>query len=109
MILGHPRRLFCHRQIMIPGIAGRHTVRMTQFVTRMEDRLLAEIDRLIADGTAASRSEAVRLALEQFVDQHRRQRIGAEIVAVYRSRPQTEGELAGLEEATSSLVNEEPW
>ena len=82
---------------------------MAQLVTRLDDQLLAEVDGLVADGVVANRSEAVRLGLERLVDQHQRQRVGAAIVDAYRRQPQTEDELAGLDEATRALVNEEPW
>jgi Arc/MetJ-type ribon-helix-helix transcriptional regulator len=82
---------------------------MAQLVTRLDKRLLAEVDRLVADGVVASRSEAVRLGLQRLIDQQRRQRVGAAIVDAYRRQPQTDDELAGLEEATRALVDEEPW
>lgn len=82
---------------------------MAQLVTRLDERLLGEVDALVARGIAASRSEAVRLGLEQLVDSHRRQRIGAEIVDGYRRQPQTDEELAGLDAATRSLIADEPW
>ena len=82
---------------------------MAQVVTRLDERLLAEVDALVSEGVVANRSEAVRLGLERLVDQHRRDRVGATIVAAYRRRPQTDEELAGLDEATRALVNEEPW
>jgi Arc/MetJ-type ribon-helix-helix transcriptional regulator len=80
-----------------------------QLVTRLDDRLLAEVDALIADGVVSTRSEAVRLGLERLVHQHRRDRVGAQIVDAYRLQPQTNEELAGLDEATRALVAEEPW
>ena len=82
---------------------------MAQLVTRVDDDLLADIDRMVADGVVANRSEAVRLALERLVDQQQRQRVGSAIVNAYLRRPQTDEELAGLDEATRALVNEEPW
>jgi len=82
---------------------------MAQFVTRLDDRLVAQVDALVADGTVATRSEAVRLGLERLVDQHRRAEIGARIVAAYHEQPQTDAELAGLDEATRALIAEEPW
>lgn len=82
---------------------------MAQFVTRLDDRLVGRVDGLIEDGLVANRSEAVRLALERLVDQHRRGRIGDEIADAYRRRPQTAEELAGLEQATHALVSEDPW
>ena len=82
---------------------------MPQLVTRLDDRLMADVDALVADGVVTSRSEAVRLGLERLVDLHQRQRVGAAIVEAYRRRPQTDEELAGLDEATRALVSEEPW
>jgi Arc/MetJ-type ribon-helix-helix transcriptional regulator len=82
---------------------------MAQLVTRVDDRLLADVDALVSEGIAASRSDAVRLALEALVEQHRRHQIGQAIVDAYRRRPQDPEELAGLDEATRALIEEEPW
>jgi Arc/MetJ-type ribon-helix-helix transcriptional regulator len=82
---------------------------MAQLVARLPDDLLAEVDRLVADGVVGSRSEAVRMGLERLVDQQRRRQVGNAIVDAYRRRPQTDEELAGLDEATRALVDEEPW
>ena len=82
---------------------------MAQLVTRLDDHLLAEVNVLVAEGVAASRSEAVRLGLERLVDQERRHRTGTRIAEGYRRQPQSDGELAGLDEATRTLVEEEPW
>jgi Arc/MetJ-type ribon-helix-helix transcriptional regulator len=82
---------------------------MPQLVARLDDRLLAEVDSLVAEGIVGSRSQAVRLGLERLVDQYRRQRVGTAIVEAYRRRPQTDDELAGLDEATRALISEEPW
>jgi Arc/MetJ-type ribon-helix-helix transcriptional regulator len=78
-------------------------------VTRLDDKLAAQLDDLVADGVVSSRSEAVRLGLERLIEEHRRRRLGAEIADAYRRQPQTEEELAGLEEATRALLAEEPW
>jgi Arc/MetJ-type ribon-helix-helix transcriptional regulator len=82
---------------------------MAQFVTRLDDRLVAAVDGLVADGVVANRSDAVRRGLEQLVDQYRRRRVGSQITDAYRRRPQTDEELAGLDGATRALVEEEPW
>ncbi len=82
---------------------------MAQLVTRLHDRLLADVDVLVADGLVASRSDAVRRGLERLVDDHRRRKVGALIVEAYRQQPQTDEELAGLDEATRALIDEEPW
>ena len=82
---------------------------MAQVVTRLDERLATELDGLIADGVVGNRSEAVRLGLERLIDEHRRSRVGAQIVGAYQTRPQTEDELAGIDDATRALVGEEPW
>jgi Arc/MetJ-type ribon-helix-helix transcriptional regulator len=82
---------------------------MAQLVARLDDELLAEVDRLVGEGVVSNRSEAVRLGLERLVEQRRRERVGATIVAAYRRMPQTDEELAGLDEATRALIGEEPW
>ena len=82
---------------------------MSQLVTRLNDELLADVDRLVEAGVVASRSDAVRLGLQALVEQHRRRAIGRRIVAGYSANPQTADELAGLDEATRGLVLEEPW
>ena len=70
---------------------------------------MEEVDALVKDGAVANRSEAVRLGLERLVDEHRRQRLGEELVAAYRRKPQTDEELGGLDDATRALIREEPW
>lgn len=82
---------------------------MSQIVARLDDKLVADLDVLVADGIVTNRSEAVRLGLERLVDEHRRRRIGSEIVDAYRRQPQTREELAGLDRATRALIAEEPW
>jgi len=82
---------------------------MAQLVTRVDDRLLADVDALVSEGIAATRSDAVRLGLEALVEHHRRAQIGQAIVDGYRRHPQHGEELAGLDEATRALIEEEPW
>jgi Arc/MetJ-type ribon-helix-helix transcriptional regulator len=82
---------------------------MAQLVTRVDDRLLADVDALVSEGVAATRSDAVRLGLEALVEQHRRQRAGQTIADAYRRHPQNQEDVAGLDEATRALVAEEPW
>jgi Arc/MetJ-type ribon-helix-helix transcriptional regulator len=82
---------------------------MPQVVTRLDAGLLAAVDRLIADGVLASRSEAVRLGLEQLVEGVRRSRIAADIVEGYRRAPQSADELRRAEEGLHALLAEESW
>lgn len=82
---------------------------MAQLVTRVDDRLVAAVDELVAAGVVASRSEAVRLGLERLVERCRRERIGAEIVAGYRRRPQSDDEVGWADEATRRMIADESW
>jgi metal-responsive CopG/Arc/MetJ family transcriptional regulator len=82
---------------------------MARIVVRLDDRLLAGVDGLVADGVAATRAEVVRLALVRLMDERRRARASEHIVAAYRRHPQTDEELAGIDAATHALVEDEPW
>ncbi|MHB8294195.1 MAG: hypothetical protein ACYDH5_06115 [Acidimicrobiales bacterium] len=85
---------------------------MAQLVTRLDDRLVGEIDQ----GVVATRSEAVRLGLQRLVDDNRRRQTDAQMVnarpslnragrrgrsrtgAVSRLRPHRTGGPRGLRE-----------
>lgn len=82
---------------------------MAQLVTRVDDRVVEQLDELVHQGLVASRSEAVRLALAALIDGHRRHRIGLEMVEAYRRLPQSEAELGWADEATRRMIAEEPW
>ena len=82
---------------------------MAQLVTRLDDRLLADLDALVAEGAYGSRSEVVRHALEEMIDRHRRRRVGAAIVAGYECEPQREGEVGWADASTVRMIAEEPW
>jgi Arc/MetJ-type ribon-helix-helix transcriptional regulator len=82
---------------------------MPQFVTRLDAGLVDAVDRLVSAGIVASRSEAVRMGLEQLVDRTRRAEIAAAIVDGYRRLPQGDDELRRAHEGLHALVAEEPW
>lgn len=82
---------------------------MAQLVTRIPDALAKELDLLVEDGFAASRSEAVRFAIERLVDRERRRKIGQAIVDGYTRMPQTDEELLWTDEDTRRMIEEEPW
>ena len=65
--------------------------------------------RCVSEGVVESRSDAVRTALEQLVDRHRRRRIAAETVAAYTAQPQTEEEIGWSDDAAVRMIEEEPW
>jgi Arc/MetJ-type ribon-helix-helix transcriptional regulator len=82
---------------------------MAQLVARLDDKLVAAIDELVDSGVVGNRSEAMRMGLERLVEEHRRRRIGAEIVEGYTRHPETDEELAQAQAATRALIEEEPW
>ena len=82
---------------------------MAQLVTRVDDDLASAVDELIAAGVVASRSEAVRLGLQRLVDRHRRDEVGARIVAGYRAVPQRDSEGGWSDASTIGMIAEEPW
>jgi len=47
--------------------------------------------------------------LKTLVDLHHRRWTGQQIAQAYRRQPQTDPELAGLDESTRALIEEEPW
>jgi len=82
---------------------------VTQLVTRIPDDLAAQLDALVAEGVVESRSEAVRQALAEMLDRHRRRRLAEADIAAYTAMPQSEDELLGVDEATRRMIEEEPW
>lgn len=82
---------------------------MAQFVTRLDDGLAREVDRLVEEGVVESRSAAVRLGLEGLIERHRRRRVGQAIVDGYLRQPQTEAEVGWADESTRRMIADEPW
>jgi metal-responsive CopG/Arc/MetJ family transcriptional regulator len=82
---------------------------MPQLVTRIDADLAAALDRLIAAGVVANRSQAVRVGLEHLVETFRRRAIGEQIVEGYRRRPQSDDELRRATESLHALLDEESW
>ena len=80
-----------------------------QIVEAVQRPLAAEVDALVSAGVVESRSDAVRQALEDLVDRHRRREIGARIVDGYRRLPQTDVDVGFTDEATLAMIVEEPW
>jgi Arc/MetJ-type ribon-helix-helix transcriptional regulator len=82
---------------------------MQQLVTRVDDQLIDEIDRLIDAGVVTNRSDAVRLGLRRLIDQHHRSEVANEIVAGYQRLPQSDAEVAWVDDATAAMIDDEPW
>jgi metal-responsive CopG/Arc/MetJ family transcriptional regulator len=90
-------------------IAAWYIEAVAQLVTRVDNDLADALDALVQEGAVASRSDGVRVALERLIDRHRRDRIGAQIVAGYLACPPTSDESGWSDEATAAMIAEEPW
>jgi Arc/MetJ-type ribon-helix-helix transcriptional regulator len=82
---------------------------MAQLVTRIDDDLAERIDQLIAEGVAESRSDAVRKGLHVLIEQTRRRRTAEAIITGYTELPQTDEDIAWVDEATVRMIADEPW
>lgn len=82
---------------------------MAQLVTRVDDHLLSQVDRLVETGEVSNRSEAVRMALRRFVEEAERRRQGDAMVRAYRDRPQADEEGSWSDAATIEMIASEPW
>ncbi len=90
-------------------IPKHYALRMTQLVTRVSDELVAQVDELVSAGVVASRSAAVRQALESLVDDARRRAIGHAIVDGYHRVPQTAEEQEWAAASTRDMLGEDAW
>lgn len=82
---------------------------MAQLVTRVDAKVTALVDELIAEGVVESRSDAVRRGLAMLINHHRRNREAEAIVRAYRHSPQTEQEVGWADEASVHMIGKEPW
>jgi len=80
-----------------------------QFAIRMSDELARSLDGLVASGRFATRAEAVRAAIEQFLDAESRRDIGRRIAQGYIDVPQTDVEVAAATASATRSIEEEPW
>jgi Arc/MetJ-type ribon-helix-helix transcriptional regulator len=80
-----------------------------QVPTRFGETEVRALDELVADGVAKSRSDAIRLAVAQLYEQHRRRKIGDAIADAYRAIPQTQEEDAWAMANALALTEAEPW
>ncbi len=82
---------------------------MTQLVTRIDEGLASDLDRLVAMGVVDSRSDAVRQGLRSLRDAHERSSTADTIIRGYSNTPQSQGEFVWSDEATRRMITEEPW
>jgi Arc/MetJ-type ribon-helix-helix transcriptional regulator len=81
----------------------------TQIALKLPDELVAELDELVADGSFASRSDAVRHGIEALVRGHERARVDQAFVDGFRRHPESDDELADATRLAVDAINDEPW
>lgn len=80
-----------------------------QIAVKLEDEAVAMLDRLVADGSFASRSQAVRTAVEVLVCSEERRRIDDAFTRGFRSQPESDGEMAEATRLAIASIEAEPW
>ena len=82
---------------------------MTQIAVKLPDRLVRELDELVAQGRFSSRSSAVRRGVELVVSGQRRDAIEEAYANGYQQVPESESELAEANRLARRAIDDEPW
>lgn len=82
---------------------------MTQIAVKLPDELVRDLDELVAKGHFASRSSAVRRAVELVVSGQRRQALAEGYASGYGRIPESESELAEASRLARQAIDDEPW
>ena len=82
---------------------------MTTVAIRIPDEVLERLDELVHPDGYATRTEAIRRAIEVLLDAHERSVIDQRIVDAYTRMPQSDDEFAVAAAAARALIEEEPW
>lgn len=81
----------------------------TQIAVKLDDRVVVELDQLVAQGRFDSRSAAVRAGLAAILEGERRRRIDDGFREGYARSPDTPAELADAERLAAEAIEDEPW
>ncbi len=88
----------------------RYTTGMTiQIAIKLPDQLVAEMDRLVRQGTFTSRTQAVRAGVEAVIHEQHRHEISERFRSGFARWPETEAELADAQRLAIDAIHEEPW
>ncbi len=77
--------------------------------TRFSPRQIQTIDRLVAAGVGATRSEVIRRAVEHLAESVERARLGKVIADSYRAQPQTIDDDDQAMANAIAMTEAEPW
>jgi len=80
-----------------------------RLAARFEDDAVAHIDALVEAGRFQSRADALRHAVQGYLEAERRRLIGDASAEGYRQTPQDDDEIAGAEAPGRAMIAEEPW
>jgi Arc/MetJ-type ribon-helix-helix transcriptional regulator len=80
-----------------------------QIAVKLPDEVVDAIDRLVADGRFASRSDAVRRGLDRVVRDAHADRIDQAFADGFRRHPERPEELADAERLAIESIEDEPW
>jgi Arc/MetJ-type ribon-helix-helix transcriptional regulator len=81
----------------------------TQIAVKLPDSTVLAVDRLVRDGTFASRSAAVRAGLDLVLQHGREEAIDRAFADGFARLPDTDEELAVAEGLARRSIEEEPW
>lgn len=81
----------------------------TQIAVKLPTQVLDQIDRLVAEGAFASRSQAVRTALHRMLGEMASAQIDHGFADGFRRHPETREELAEAERLAVEAIEAEPW
>jgi Arc/MetJ-type ribon-helix-helix transcriptional regulator len=80
-----------------------------QIAVKLPDELVAAVDGLVDEGRFASRSTAVRRAIEELVRAERRRAVDEAFRQGFRRHPDDGAELAQAHELAAVTIADEPW
>jgi len=80
-----------------------------QLAVKLPESLADELDRLVSEGTFASRSDAVRHAVEVLVRAEDRGRIDRAFAEGFARHPDTATEIADATRLAVESIEDEPW
>jgi metal-responsive CopG/Arc/MetJ family transcriptional regulator len=93
----------------VEATIGYHMwVPRTQTLVQLSDELLRRLDERAAR-EGRSRSSLIRDAIEAYLHDEEKARIGQEIREGYERMPETDEEMAWAEASTREMIEEEPW
>jgi Arc/MetJ-type ribon-helix-helix transcriptional regulator len=80
-----------------------------QIAVRLPEELLAEVDKLVAQGAYKSRAAAVRAGLEAVTESQRRRQIDRAVITGYQRTPAGDADHESAVASLREAIVDEPW